>query len=155
MTLRRTSKTRIARNRRLKAEYADSTGLPFSEYRLWLPERVSEWRSVRPVDDPQVPRDFHDWWCTCWNCEEPPGYTTPVDFHHIMGGTKGRSDEYANGCMLCRKCHANANTAKLPMGRILALKHKRDRAHTNWVRLALLHRSHLPPLILDNGETHE
>lgn len=147
--MRRISKSRIARARRLRERFVDGHGVCFDEYRLWLPDKVSDWPQVTRVDDPQVPRDYHEWWCTCWNCEEPPAYTKPVDFHHLTGGTKGRSDEYCNGCMLCRECHDLANTNELPFARLLYLKWKFDRQHVSWVRLALLRGSHLPDLITD------
>jgi 5-methylcytosine-specific restriction endonuclease McrA len=149
--MRRISKTRQAKAKRLTERYADSKGIPFDEYRVWLPERVSEWPQVRRVDDYEVCKRMHDQWQMCWNCCRIDFITIRgvVQAHHIAAGTKGRSDELTNIAMLCGDCHANANTDALPLGRILFLKWKHDRQYTDWVRLALLARRHLPDLITD------
>lgn len=151
MTLRPKSKSRVARAKRLTERYADSKGVPFDEYRFHLPDRVSEWPKVVRVDDDSVEQKMHGWYSKCWNCGAWRVFEWQDDMqtHHVVGGTRGRSDEYTNIAVLCARCHGNANTAALPMGHILYIKWKHDRQHTDWVRLALLHRQHLPDLITD------
>lgn len=144
LTMNRTSKTRQKSER-----YADCHGVRFDEYRDWLPERVSDWKQIVRVDDPVVCARMHGSWANCWECGGFRGWEYIIEAHHIVGGTKGRADEFCNIAMLCRECHSNANTAKLPMGRILFIKWKWDRQHVDWVRLALLKRSFLPDLITD------
>lgn len=150
--MRRISKSRVAKAKRLTERYADCHGIPFDEYRLWLPEKVSDWLQVQRVDDGCVCFAMHLDYQYCWACEAINGGVTdfnPIEAHHIVGGTKGRSDEFCNVAMLCRYCHKIANTDSLPFGRILFLKWKHDRQHCDWVRLALLRRQHLPDLITD------
>lgn len=153
--MRRTAKTRTARNKRLTERYADCHGITFDSYRYHLPSKVSDWQAVVRVDDPQVCQDMHAWSSCCWNCRAADGYERRLEAHHLCAGRHGRSDEYCAIVMLCRECHGNVNTPVLPFGRLLALKHKFDRPHTDWIRTALLARRFLPPLILDNGETYE
>jgi 5-methylcytosine-specific restriction endonuclease McrA len=145
-SMRRIAKTRTARTKRLKEGYADSHGIMFHEYRLWLPELASDWPSVRRVDSPHVLGCISR--LECWACRYI-SFTNPCDLHHLVGGTKGRSDERCNLMPLCRECHDKANTKELPLGRLMWLLWVHDRWGTDWVRLALLKRSHLPDLITD------
>jgi 5-methylcytosine-specific restriction endonuclease McrA len=158
--MRRTSTARRKRAKRQTEGYADSRGIRFDEYHFHLPAKVSDWQTVVRVDDARICSDMHEWFKGCWACcWDDRDYAATTDYelqaHHITGGTKGRSDEYSNIAMLCMDCHGDANTNGLPMGRILFLKWKFDRQHTDWVRLALLARRFLPGLFLDNGETWE
>jgi len=76
-----------------------------------------------------------------------------LELHHVIGGTKGRSDERTNLIMLCRDCHEQVATAGL--GAILGMKWSIDRQGTDWVRLAVLRRSFLPDLIIDERRVAE
>jgi hypothetical protein len=145
--MRRISKTRTARTKRLKERYADSHGICFDEYRLWLPERVSDWPSVRRVTNPSVCQMFHRLYPTCWNCAG----TLDVQAHHGCAGyLRGRSDELTLLWALCgdfgNGCHGKVATPSLSHGRLLMLKWKHDREHLDWVRVALVWRRHLPDL---------
>ncbi len=147
MTTLRKIKTkirRVSKKRARVANYPDCHGIDFDEVRLHLPARVADWPTVVRVKDPAICRAMHEWFRGCWNC----GWSR-VEAHHIAGGTKGRSDEFCNIAMLCGACHPKANTAELPMGRILYLKWKFDKPHTDWVRLSLLANRFLPDLITD------
>lgn len=93
--MRRVSKTRVARAKRLTEQYADCHGIPFDEYRFHLPDLVSDWPKVVRVDDHEVERQMHEWFGSCWNCGDG-SFCMPLQSHHIIGGTKGRSDEYCN-----------------------------------------------------------
>lgn len=125
-------------------------------------KRVADWPQVRIVLDPEVCEQMHKrfWNVPCWNCgyvsyrnrNWPEPTSNALEAHHIAGGAQ-RSDEYCNIAMLNSSCHKEVKTKKLPQGRILYLKWKHDRANTDWVRLTLLGRRFLPPLVLDDG-TH-
>lgn len=147
MLRRKSSRYPTPAQKREREQWADCHGIPFDEYRLWLPEKCSDWRQVVRVKNDSVERLMHEWHWTCWNLDAwHPAYSK-VEAHHIAAGTKGRADEFTNIAMFCAECHSNVNTDRLPMGRVLYLKWKHDRAHVDWVRLALLHRKHLPDLI--------
>lgn len=126
--------------------YRDSQGIELSDVWRFLHGRPSDWPTVVRVHDETICKLMHEWFNECWNCGR-----MNVQCHHIIGGTKGRSDELTNIAMLCgpnlitgdEGCHAKANTNELPMGRILLLKCRWDWQHTNWVRLCLLARQFL------------
>jgi hypothetical protein len=155
VTMKRTSPRRQQRARVLLNQYPDAHGILFAEHHLWLPAKVSDWPQVWRVDDPVVCQTMHKMFQFCWACGNfykydcDRGYYNRREIHHITGGIKGRSDEMCNVSVLCTECHKNANTAKLPIGRILFLKWREDRQHCDWVRLALLARRFLPDLITD------
>lgn len=146
--LRRTCKSRYPTAAMKRERYRDCHGIAFDEYRMCLPDDVREWPQIKRVQDWEVEKKMHQWFGSCWNCGDG-SFHLPLECHHIIGGTKGRSDELCNIAMLGQSCHANANTNKLPMGRVLFLKWEWDRLHTDWVRIALLHRKHLPDLITE------
>lgn len=147
--MKRISQSRKNLAKRRRERYADSRGLPFDEYRLWLPERVSEWPRVKPVMDYEPLSLMHGLFDDeCWNCGSEAGWGHNTEAHHIFGAAR-RSDELTNLAMLCRRCHENVNTPALPLGRILYLKWKADRWHLDWVRLATIAGKHLPDLITE------
>lgn len=131
-----------------RERYADCKGVFFDQCRLWLPQRTAEWPQVTRVNDhtllATIPR------IRCWRCRvEPIQHWLPIEVHHIVGGTKGRSDEWTNLIPLCQTCHGIANTKLFPLGQVLFKKWFCDRAHVDWVRLTLLRRQHLPDLITE------
>lgn len=139
--------------REQKERYLDCHGVAFDEVRLILGEDRSQWPKpiVRVLDD-SIERTMHEWFNECWNCGSPSGWNCSVQTHHSTGGTKGRSDEFTNICMLCEQfgvegCHKKANTAELPFGRILFLMWKHNKRMVSWSRLTILHGRFLPDLI--------
>ncbi len=131
-----------------KEFYEDCHGVRFHEVRgVWVPERVSDWPSVRYVTSTDVLDDFYSMNSEdpCWyGCGHYRGFDGSFEIHHIM--TRGRSDEQTNLFWICRKCHTEIQSQRDLLGRVLYLKWTHDREHTNWQRLTLLHGRHLPEL---------
>ena len=128
-------------------EYLDGRGVSFADYRLQLPARASCFPPQNLIKSRTELAEFHDRTDACYSCGRTRRQVwRSLQCHHIMGGTKGRSDEQTNFAMLCADCHEGANTGILPMGRILFLKWLRDRENIDWVRLAVLRRCFLPDL---------
>lgn len=131
--------------------YEDRHGIAFAAYRHHLPGPVSAWEQVRRVRDPYVIAAIHYQWQRCQVCGADRHERVKLEAHHIIGGTKGRSDERTNLIMLCaggaKTCHERVNTAELPLATILWALWRTNRLAVDWVRLALLRRRHLPDLL--------
>lgn len=130
-----------------KETYPDCQGLGFDEARLfveqWYGKRPGDWPKVVRVRDSKVCTAMHILFGLCWECD-----AFAIEAHHMASGfLRGKTDEMAALAMLCKLCHANVNTPALPLGRILYLKWKYDRPHTDWVRLIRIHGHFLPNLI--------
>ena len=106
---------------------ADGLGVPFARYR--------------------------ELWDHCQVCQETYNSLSVVlECHHIIGGTKGRSDELTNLICLCRSCHQRLGPhSEENLGTILFWKWATDRGTLSWVRLAILHRRFLPDLQMNLG----
>lgn len=132
-----------------REEFRDSTGLAFSDVRAYMERhygsRVSDWPSAKAVIDDSVERLMHEWFPRqCWVCGNG---LAGVQAHHLVGGSRGRSDEFTNIVLLCRPCHEQAHGGKLAFGRLIYLKWLNDPQHLNYGRLSLLKRAYLPDLI--------
>jgi hypothetical protein len=148
------------KNRKLdKNRFPDCHGICLDEVPMFLPPRVADWPRAVRVDDIRVLEVMHGLFHACWNCGTarllmPYGYR--LQAHHIAGGyTKGRSDEMCNIAMLCSQegCHPSVGgeNAILPIQRVLYLKWKFDRIHTDWRRLSLLLNRRIDHLDLKSG----
>jgi len=132
--------------------FIDGQGVPFSRYRELLPKRARDFPKPERVKDDQVIMAYRWRWTHCQVCGQGQRDGVILDVHHIIGGTKGRSDEKTNLISLDRDCHDKANTLELPKGLILWCKWRTDRRSVSWVRLAILHRQFLPDLIIDTEQ---
>lgn len=131
----------------IETYYVDCTGLSFAEAMASLPKSVHDWPPPERVKDRVLLQRMHEESQRCGVCGYKPvvwSWLAPVELHHIVGGTQGRSDERTNLIPLCRRCHDNANTDALPFARILYHKWRTDPEHTDWRRLAILKRQFLP-----------
>lgn len=122
--------------------YRDCHGVAFSDVLYLIGDR-DRWPKIRRVKNPAVCAFMHDQWFYCWNC----GGTDKVEAHHEFAGSRGKSDELCAMIMLCRECHGDVHTTKLPLGRLLWLKWSFDPMHTDWIRCTLLRGSFLPDLL--------
>jgi hypothetical protein len=127
--------------------FVDGKGVSYHQYRRHLPARARDFPDPERVDDPERTMRYREQMGRCQITGDRAG---PIDVHHIIGGTKGRSDEWTNLILLRRDWHEKANTNELSLGVILWLKWSTDREHTDWVRLAILRRAFLPTLIIDD-----
>jgi len=126
--------------------YIDGTGSSFTDAMRNLPKSVHDWPPPERVKDHILLQRMHEERRQCGVCSYKPMAWSwlAVELHHIVGGSKGRSDERTNLIPLCRRCHDNANTDTLPLARILFCKWRIDPEHTDWRRLAILKRQFLP-----------
>jgi 5-methylcytosine-specific restriction endonuclease McrA len=85
-------------------------------------------------------RDRRD--ATCMLCGF--NHTRDCDIHHIVGGSRGRCDSWANLTLLCRKCHDSIQSAPHETPSVLRAKVYHDKPCTSWVRLTLLRGSWWP-----------
>lgn len=116
--------------------YIDAHGFDPEDARLEIElrygKRVADWPNRPLIKNRNVCATMHALYGSCWECGN-----RPVEAHHIIGGAR-KSDQMFNIAMLCRHCHLQVKTSKLPQARILYLKWKHDRQHCDWVRLMLL-----------------
>lgn len=128
--------------------FIDGQGISFAEYRDHLPKRAADFPPPERVKDPDALRQVHFVWDHCQVCGRGKADGVRLEAHHITAGTKGRSDERCNLICLCAggtdTCHENVKTPALPQAAILWAKWRTDRFGTDWVRLAVLSRHHLP-----------
>lgn len=136
----------MPRSKTKKQLFRDSHLIPFSEYRKYLPARAADFPPPNRIKDPDLLSAIHASFPICMACRAA---RCKIEVHHIIGGTKGRSDERTNLITLCHDCHDQVNTAAMPLGFILWLKWCSDGGSIDWVRLAILRRSFLPDLIPD------
>lgn len=147
-----------------KEEFRDSRGVAFDKVRFQpsiVGLAISFWPKIVRTINPNVLDDFRRLRqrCQaigiCWNCEAIDRWSTAdrpgIDIHHLAESSRGRSDELCLLTSLCRSCHEIAGTKKLPLGRLIYLKWKNDRANTDYVRLCLALRTYLPDLITGNS----
>jgi len=126
-------------------EYPDGAGVPFDEAEELVRSfgTVYSWPSACRRDDPMLLTSIHYVRDHCQAC----GSTTHLEVHHIIGGTKGRSDELTNLIMLCRHCHQSAHGAyggQLTLAQVLWHQWCNNRETLSWLRLMLLRRQFLP-----------
>ena len=136
---RTASQTKVLQSQR--DNYRDCHGVDFDDVRYILGEDRNKWPKVVRVIDPAVCKLIHQLWLYCWNCRD-----NGIEAHHEFAGSAGKTDELCAMFALCSECHGNVHTPKLPLGRMLFLKWKFDRMHTDWVRATLLRGSFLPEL---------
>ena len=128
-------------------DLVDGCGVPFSKYREHLPKSCHDFPDPERVKEPKLLERLHREWRYCMGCWRRRLASGRLELHHIVGGTKGRSDEACNLMMLCSdRCHPNVNTEAMPLGLLLVLRWYAERETTDWVRLAILRRSFLPDL---------
>ncbi len=137
--LKRVSPKRAEKRKRARERFQDGHGVYFDEVPLLLPGKVSDWHKVRIVDDAHVLNWFRDDACLlCGICNGA------LDPHHLIGGSRGRSDELCNVVGLCRNCHGTIQSDPAQTPLILRRQWKCYREWTDWVRLTLLRGSHWP-----------
>lgn len=149
--LAKVSKEKKKRVAVAKERYCDSRGVPFDMYHLQPPiagKRVADWPAIVRVTNPEVCRVMHQRFDEykvgpCWQC----GEFGPVQAHHLGAGSAGRSDEFTAIVVLCSRCHGQEKESIVPLGRLIYIKWKFDKANLDWVRLALLVGRFLDPLI--------
>lgn len=129
------SPAKAQRRKQARQGFQDGVGVNFSEVRLWLPPRVSDWPKVRIVDCKENRGEYTDR-LGCFYCERC--VFGPMDVHHIVGGSRGRCDSLTNLMPVCRKCHEEIQSVPALLPHVLYQKWKHDRAHVSWVRLTLL-----------------
>lgn len=133
-------------------QYIDAQGVPFEEHRALLSRPFP--RAVR-VTDRRVRATYRAEWDRCQVCLTQENMLRslglPLETHHIMAGTVGRSDERTNLIVVCRSCHEIEKTVQLPLGAILWCKWRTSPADVDWVRLAVLRCRFLPDLIEHTG----
>ena len=128
--------------------FADSGGVPFDRYREMLPARAADFPPPCRITDPEVVLAYREQWTKCQVCGAHGRVI--LECHHIIGGTKGRSDEVGNLIVLDRRCHERLGPhSEENLGTILFWKWATDRGTLSWVRLAILHRRFLPDLVVD------
>jgi len=136
-------------------KYIDGCGISFDGYRQHLPLSVHDWPNPRRVKSPKLLGALRllKRWELCWRCLafETRGRSGSHAgcLHHIIGGTKGRSDERTNLMPLCTACHMayhDGGDVRITKGQLLWAKWLIDRKGTSWVRLALLNSQYLPDL---------
>ena len=122
--------------------YADSLGKPFrlaaAEVRSW--GHVSCWPPAERVTCPPLLTAIRYLVDRCQMC----GDQRRLDVHHIIGGTKGRSDELTNLILICRSCHQSIHSGHLTLSHVLWHQWAHNRDHLVWTRLACLRRQRLP-----------
>ena len=129
-------------------EFVDGDGVSFAEYRRLLPARSADFPSPNRVKSPGTVAAYRAEFPYC-QVSGASGRGVILECHHIIGGTRGRSDERTNLIMLRRELHGCANSRALPKGLILWAKWRADRLGTRWARLAILNNAFLPDLVVD------
>jgi len=129
------SPAKAQRRKQARQGFQDGVGVNFSEVRLWLPPRVSDWPKVRIVDCVANRDELRDH-MRCFYCWKPE--LAMLDIHHIFGGSRGRCDSLTNLMPVCRHCHEEIQSVPALLPHVLYQKWKHDRAHVSWVRLTLL-----------------
>lgn len=127
--------------------FIDGKGVSFSDYRKLLPPRCSDWPFPVRLKNKELLATLHHDWDHCQVC----GKREKIEIHHIEAGTKGRADIACNLISLCHLCHSWVKTKNLPQGLIYWCLWRTNRQSTDWVMSAILRRSFLPDLVIDNG----
>lgn len=133
--LNRVSKTkRIARMVKAKERYADCHGICFDEIRMHLPDRVSAWPQYAIVDSNSF-LELYRWFCRpCYLCRR----YRQLEPHHLVGGSRGRSDDPCNLIAVCRECHNEVQSSVDDYQRCWRAKWEYDRDHCDWRSLVVL-----------------
>lgn len=141
--LRRRSPGRDVKIQKADEFFQDCKGVWFHEVE-GLMGPVARWPRVRIVERRETIIVFKRRFCVCFWCgrqggwDDPEGAPFRLDPHHIVAGSRGRSDELCNLMPLCRKCHELIQSDASLFGRVLWLKWSLDRETVDWCRLALL-----------------
>jgi hypothetical protein len=124
--------------------WIDGNDVAFNEYRQLLPRLASDFPLPNRVKDQDVLSAYRAEFDYCQVCGRSD---LGIEVHHIIGGTKGRSDERTNLISLEPALHERVKTSELPQGLIMWCKWRIDPSGTDWVRLAILNRAFLPDLV--------
>jgi len=131
-------------------KYVDGCGVSFKEYRDSLPARADDFGKAGIVKDPDLLAAMHKESTRCQRCgrsaadQTAYGESIRLELHHIIGGSRGRSDERTNLLMLCHVCHGTAGTNAFPLDEVLWCKWATAPDEIDWARLAVLFRRFLP-----------
>jgi hypothetical protein len=139
------SRARKEKAAKARERYADGFGIYFDELRLHLPDSPKDWPKPRIVDDADGRQEYRftrGLWCVY--CDDPA-----QDLHHLVGGSRGRCDSWANLLPLCRVCHERIQSVPSENPELLRMKCRHDKPCTSWVRLTLLRGSWWPFDTLD------
>lgn len=143
--LRPVSPRKAARRDDARRLFEDGFGVRFHETRMWLPDLVKDWPTVRIVDR-KANRDFVRLGGMCYWCERL-FHPNELDPHHIFGASH-RCDCLTNLMPVCRACHDKIQSVPELLPSVLYRKWTLDRQHVSWVRLTLLAGRWLDDLVL-------
>lgn len=137
--LARVSPRRAVKRAEAKERYADAHGIYFDEILQHLPSRVRDWPPLRLVHDARVCEKYVALRTldTCSLCGGHYWQTDCIDVHHIAANA-GRSDEFCNLLLLCRKCHTAIQDDPQRTREVWLAKWRVDRENCDWVRLVRL-----------------
>lgn len=117
-----------------KERYQDCHGLYFDQIRMALPDRVADWPHYELVEWKPF-RDLYHWFGRhCYLCRK----VRELECHHLVGGSRGRSDDPCNLIAVCRECHREVQSTPDDYPRCWLAKWKWDRDHCDWRSLVLL-----------------
>ncbi len=132
------------------ADLVDYFNRPFSTVRAFMGENPKDWQPAHRVRlnakkhwDMMAALHADPEWELCWYCGRRPRFANRViiQIHHICSGPY-RSDEITALIPLCMEDHANVASIGLP--RILWARWRWGSKSLDWVRLTMIHGSHLP-----------
>jgi hypothetical protein len=130
-----------------KERYLDANGVAFADYPSGLPASTHDWPKAMILKSPINLELCAGIWNHCQLCgRTPPGsQLNRLHIHHIIHGSRGRSDGLTNLIRLCNDCHDWGHWSN-HLSVILWAKWRTERARPtiSWISLAMLRRMHLP-----------